>query len=57
MQSEHIPYALQNDDPKNKMPFYLKALPRSTQKFLLRYCTSPVILICGIIFFLIINKN
>lgn len=51
---DHIPYALQNDEPKNKMPFYIRVLPRSAQKFLLRYCTSPVILICCIIFFLII---
>lgn len=49
-----IPQALTRDNAKDKMPLYLKILPRPIQKFLLRYCTSPVILVFFIILFLVI---
>ena len=51
---EKIPLALQDDNPRDRMPIYLKVMPRPAQKFYLKYCTSPVKLAIGIIFFLII---
>ncbi|OHT16800.1 hypothetical protein TRFO_12866 [Tritrichomonas foetus] len=49
-----IPQALRDDNVHDKMPIYLKMLPRPAQKFFLRYLTSPVLLVVGILVFLVL---
>lgn len=49
------PAALADSDHAiDKLPIYIKVLPRPLQKFILRYCTAPVLLFFGILFFLVI---
>ena len=43
-----------DDHAIDKLPIYIKVLPRPVQKLVLRYCTAPVLLFLGIVFFLVI---
>jgi hypothetical protein len=50
-----LPYAFPDSDrARDKMPWYLRVLPRFAQKLAMRYCTQPVLLVLAILIFLVI---